>query len=202
MATQLQIINLAFAHLSEPTVLNLGGDPKPPNVVKALAQWEQALDVALSVAPWLCATESRTLERDATGGDWRYPHWFTLPGGTLKVWNVEGGHDFAWQAGVAVGSGQAVTRLIKAKFAGPIYADLIVRRPAEALTPLLADALAWELAGRLAGPIQSSETKGKWALDRAEIAYAKAAGSECSEIGGQEPVFGVSGLAAARARAG
>lgn len=202
MATQLTIINLAFAHLSEPVVENLGGDPKPPNVVKALAQWDQALDVALSVAPWLCATESRTLERDASGGDWRYPYYFTLPGGTLKVWNVEGGHDFAWQAGVVVGAGQAVTRLIKAKAAGPIYADVIMRRPAEALTPLLADALAWELAGRLAGPIQSSEAKGKWAGDKAEAAYLLAAGSECTEIGGQDPILGGGSLAAARASAG
>ncbi len=202
MATQLSIINLAFAHLAEPVVPNLGGDPKPPNVVKALAQWDAALDVALSVAPWLCATESRTLERDAEGGDWRYPYYFTLPTGALKVWNVEGGDDFAWQAGVVVGAGSAVARLIKAVHGGPLHVDLIMRRPAEGLTPLLVDALAWELASRLAGPIQSSEAKAKWAGDKAELAYAKAAGSEASEIGGQAPLFDGGSLAAARASAG
>lgn len=198
MATQLSIINLAFAHLAEPVVPDLGGDPKPPNVVKALAQWDQALDVALSVAPWLCATESRVLERDASGGDWRYPHYFTLPTGTLKVYNIENGHDFAWQAGTAVASGGAVTRLVKAVTAGPLYSDLIMRRPAEALTPLLADALAWELASRLAGPIQSSEAKGKWAEGKADAAYLKAVGSEATEIGGQAPTLDMGALEAAR----
>ena len=198
MATQLQTINLAFAHLSEPVVVDLGGDPKPPNVVKALAQWDQALDVALAKAPWLCALESRRLDPDASGADARYPYRFTLPGGALKVWTVEGGHGFAWQAATVVGAGNAVTRVIRAETSGPLVVELVMRRPVEALTPLLADALAWELASRLAGPIQSSEAKAKWAGDKAEVAYARAAGSEASEIGGQQPMLGNGGLTMAR----
>lgn len=201
MASKLSTINLAFAHLSEPVVVNLEGDPKPPNVVKALAQFDQALEVCLTRAGWLCALESRILDRDETGGDWRYPYWFSCPAGTLKVWAVDGGDTFAWQAGTKVDAG-AVTQTIRAAVSGPLRVDLLMARPVEALTPLLADALAWELAARLAGPIQSSETKAKWAKGNADDAYALAEGSEATEIGGQEPGQGMGPLTLARLQAG
>lgn len=201
MATQTSTFNLAFSHLSEPLVASLGGDPKPPNVVKALAQWDQAVDVCLATAPWLCALESPTLDRDEAAGDWRYPHRFTLPAGTLRVFNVEGGDHFAWQAGTVLDEAGAVRRIIRTSHAGPLYLDLVVRRPIEALTPLLADALAWELAARLAGPIQSSEAKSEWAFKQAEKAYQRAASAEATEIGGQEVLL-PSAMALARRAAG
>ncbi len=201
MATKLNIINLAFAHLGEPLVRELAGDPPLPNVVKALAQWDQALDTALAMAPWLCATESPRLDADVltpteAARDWRYRWRFTCPKGTIKVWNVEG--DFAWQAGTVVDAEGAVRRVIRANQAGPVLADLIVRRPVEALTPLLADALAWELASRLAGPIQSNDDKAQWAGRQAEKAYVLASSTEVTEIGGQEPTIPLGPLALAR----
>jgi hypothetical protein len=203
MATQLSIINLAFSHLAEPLVSTLEGDPRPPNVVKALAQWGQALETALCQAGWLCALESRRATPDVTApNDWRYSHRFTLPVGTLKVWNVEGGDTFAWQAGVNEAPGGAVTRVIRAAHSGPLLVDVIMMRRPEALTPLLADALAWELAARLAGPIQSSEAKAKWAADKAATAYERAASAEATEIGGQDPVVGLGAMGRARRAAG
>jgi hypothetical protein len=201
MATKLEIINLAFVHLSEPTVLTLDGDPRPPNVVKALAQFDQALEASLCRAGWLCALESVQIDPDDHPGDWRYRYRYTCPADTLKVWNVDGGDTFPWQAGTAV-SGTAVTRIIKAAVSGPLRVDLIVKRPPEALTPLLADAMGWELAARLAGPIQSSEAKAKWAAGNATEAFAMAAGAEATEIGGQEPGQGVGPMTAARMQAG
>lgn len=206
MATQLSIINLAFSHLTEPTVLTLDGDPRAPNVVKALAQWDQALDVALSRAPWLCALERRSIDPDLAPtqgwGDWKYPARYTLPTGTLKVWSVglcEGG---AWERGTAVDANGAAISVIRAGAVATLPVELCVRRKAEVLTPLLADALAWELAARLAGPIQSSEEKGRWAEGRAETAYALAASAEASEIGGQDPLIAMGGMQAARRWAG
>lgn len=201
MATKLEIINLAFVHLGEPTVLTLDGDPRPPNVVKALAQFNQALESALCRAGWLCALESVAMDPDDHPGDWRYRYRYTCPGGTLKVWNVDGGDTFPWQAGTAV-NGEAVTRIIKSSEGGQLRTDLIMKRPPEALTPLLADALGWELASRLAGPIQSSEAKAKWAKGNADDAYLLAAGAEATEIGGQEPGQGVGPMTAARLQAG
>ncbi|WP_312782009.1 hypothetical protein [Brevundimonas sp.] len=201
MATKLNIINLAFAHLGEPLVRDLAGDPPLPSVVKALAQWDQALETALAMAPWLCATISPRLDADLSSAaeaaqDWRYRWRFTCPAGTIKIWSVAG--DFAWQAGVVVGADGDVRRVIRADHPGPLMADLIVRRPVEALTPLLADALAWELASRLAGPIQSNEDKAQWAAKQAEKAYVLASSTEATEIGGQEPVIPMGPLAAAR----
>ena len=169
--------------------------------MKALAQWDQALDVALVREPWLCAMETRRLPIDTAPpggfGDARYTGRFTCPKETLKVWSVDDGHRFAWQAASRKDQNGAVTRIIRANHNGPLIADLIMRRDPEALTPLLADALAWELAARLAGPIPSSEEKGRWASDKAATAYQLAAGNEASEIGGQDPAVEY-GLTAAR----
>lgn len=202
MATQLSIINLAFAHLSEPVVQTLDGDPRPPNVVKALAQWDQALDVALSRAPWLCALERRSIDPDlapAQGwGDWKYPARYSLPTGALKVWSVGLCEGVAWERSTVVDGNGAVISVIRTGEVASLPVELCLRRKAEALTPLLADALAWELAARLAGPIQSSEEKGRWAEGKAETAYGLAASSEATEIGGQEPLIGMGGMQAAR----
>lgn len=197
MATQLSIINGAFAKLGEPVVRDLGGDPKPPNVVKALAAWDDALDVALSNDGWLCALEAYELTPMASGGDWKYPYYFGLPAGTLRVWSHLAGDAFAWEAGAVHETGGAVRKVIKAGEAGPLRVELIMRRPAEALTPLLADALAWELAARLAGPIQSNEKKAQWADGKAEAAYLRASSAEATQFGGQ-PVAHGSILAEAR----
>lgn len=201
MATKLSIINLAFSHLGEPMVRELAGDPPPPSVAKALGQWDQALETALAVAPWLCALESPRLDADLltpeeAAGDWRYRYRFTCPKGAVKVWAVQG--DFAWQAGAAVDRNGAATRVVRANHPGPILADLVMMRPPEALTPLLADALSWELASRLAGPIQSNEDKGRWARDQAATKYALAASGEASEIGNQEELIPPGPLALAR----
>lgn len=202
MATQLSIFNAAFTHLGEPIVAEFGDGPKPPNVVKALAMWDMALEAALCRAPWLCALESRSLPADPAplNGDWRYSAAFTCPGGTLKVWAVQNGHCFAWQAATAVDAENAVRQVIRANAEGPLNVDLIMRRRAEALSPLLADALALELASRLAGPIKSDLALGRKLKGDAMDAYAAAMGSEASQIGGQEPTIPF-GLTAARAQA-
>ena len=202
MATKQTVFNLAFAHLTEPTVTELGGDPPPPNVVKANAQWDQALDDALTREAWLCATETRrlTLMAAPTGGwqDWKYPYRFTLPTNVLKVWAVDGGDDFAWQRGVVIDDNGAVKPVIKAEVSSALNVALIVRRPVEALTPLLVTALSYLLASRLAGPIQSSEAKMKAMTDMADKAFALAEAAEASEYGGQETLFGRGQLNAAR----
>lgn len=206
MATKLSIYNLAFGHLSEPVVASLTEDPVDPNVAKANLQWQQTLESALSRAAWLCALESPTLPLDTPPpegwGDWRYPHRFTCPLGTLKVWNVVGFADDAWQKGVAVAPSGAATVVIKAAWPGPLQVDVVRLRPPEALTPLLADALGLLLASRLAGPIQQNEQKADRLLKAAEQAFLLAETAEATEISGQEPMIGTGPLAAARASAG
>lgn len=197
MATQLSIINGAFARLGEPVVTELGGDPKPPNVVKALAAWDDALDEALCKDGWLCALEARELAPRVGGGDWKYPFYFDLPGGALRVWSHLAGDAFAWEAGVIEEPGGATRKVIKAAEAGPLRVELVMRRRAEALTPLLAGALSWELAARLAGPIQANERKAEWAAGKATEAYLLAGSAEATQFGGQDVAHG-GVLAAAR----
>lgn len=202
MATKLSIYKLALGHLGESTSISLSDDPPSPNVARLNEQWDQALESALARAPWLCATESPILPEDvpppAGWGDWRYPHRFSCPGGTLKVWNVEGIEGDAWQKGVALDENGAPTVVIKAVWNGPLHVDLIMKRPPEALTPLLVDALAMSLASRAAGPIQQSEEKARAWEKKANDAFLLAEASEASEIGGQATTFGMGGLAAAR----
>lgn len=205
MATKLSLYNLAFAHLTEPSVTELGGDPPSPNVVKANAQWDQLLEDALTRAAWLCCQETRRLALMAppVGGwqDWKYPHRFQLPNTVLKVWAVEDGDTFRWARGVEIDGNGAVKKVIKAEVGTALNVTLLVRRPVEALTPLLVLAMSYDLASRLAGPIQSSEAKMKAFADKANEAYLMAEGTEASEEGGQDPMIGESSLNRARASA-
>ena len=202
MATKLSIYKLALGHLGESTAISLSDDPPSPNVNRANEQWDQALESALTRAPWLCATESPTLTLDAPppGGwdNWRYAHRFSCPTGTLKVWNVKLPEGVPWQKAVVVDANGAARTVIWASFNGPLQVDLIMKRPPEALTPLLVDALAKDLASRLAGPIQQSEDKARSWEKKANDAYLLAEASEASEFGGQDPLFGMGGLTAAR----
>lgn len=207
MSSKMDIYNLAFGHLGEAIVTTLTDDPVAPNVAKANAMWNAALETALVKAPWLCALEALVLPLDAPPaegwGDWKYPHRFTCPAGTLKVWTVDGcDHDARWQRGAAVDQHGAATVIIKAGWAGPLFAEVIVKRPPEALSPLLVDALGMLLASRLGGPIkQDQNVTDKW-LNRANDAFLLAEASEASEVGGQDPTLGHGDLYYARRSAG
>lgn len=204
MGTKLALINLAFAHLTEPTVLDLSGDPPSPNVQKALAQYDAALDDVLTLAPWLCALEAISLPvmtAPAGGwGDWRLPYRHALPREALRLWHVEEGEYFGWQRGVMIGAGGAKTDVIKSSRDAPLNVELIVRRPADALTPLLFTAVSYELAARLAGPIQSDANKARAMRDQAQAMVTRAEGVETSEIGPQGDMLGQAGGPLAEAR--
>lgn len=207
MSSRLDIYNLAFGHLGEALVTTLTEDPVAPNVAKANAQWNAALETALCKAPWLCALEAPLLPLDVPPpqgwGDWKYPHRFTCPTGTLKVWTIDDCDESAkWQRGAAVDEHGAATVIIKADWKGPLRAEVVVKRPPEALTPLLVDALGMLLAARLAGPIKQDASLGDRWLKRADEAFLLAEASEAGEIGGQDPTFGMGGLSAARLSAG
>lgn len=202
MATKLNVYNLAFAHLSEPVVATLTDDPVTPNVAKANALWDATLDAALSRAPWLCVLEGHTLAADVAPPEgWtdpRYGYRFTCPLGTLRIWTVDLPRDVAWQKGSAVDANGAARVILKAEDAGPLDVEIGRRRPVEALPALLVDALALDLASRLAGPIQQNEQKAQALLKRANEAWLIAEGSEANEIGGQEPMIGEGALYQAR----
>lgn len=206
MATKLSIYNLAFAHLGEPLVTTLTDDPVAPNVAKANAQWDQALETSQTRAPWLCCLErpSLTLDVEPAEGwnDWRYDYRFTCPAGTLKLWTVNGVcDDEAWQRGAAVDGSGAARVIVWSVTDGPLQVEISRKRPPEALSPLLVDALGLLLAARLAGPILKSDGRAAQLEKKADDAFVLAEGSEAGEIGGQAPVIGQGALSRARASA-
>lgn len=203
MGTRLELINLAFAHLGESIVTTLEDDPPSPNVSKALAQLPQALDDVLSMRAWLCALETPLIAADTAPiggwGDWKYAHRFTLPAATLRVWLVDEVADGdAWTRGVAIDDAGAVRHVVRATWAGPLKARVILRRPIEALTPLLFTGLSYLLASRLAGPIQSNADRGTGLKRDAMDMIERAEGLEASEQGGDDDWFGEGSLYAAR----
>lgn len=202
MASKLNIYNLAFAHLGEATVDSLTDDPVSPNVAKANAQWDMARQSALVRAPWLCGLVSQTLTPDVEPvGGWNDPKYacrYTLPKGTLKVWSVDACDDDAWQRGVEVDANGAVRMVIKCNLSTSIDVELQMDRPPEALTPLLVDGLAKDLAARLAGPILKSEQRAAQLQKTANEAFLLAEASEAGEVSGQAPVIGMGALARAR----
>lgn len=203
MATQLNVYNLAFGHLGEAVYSALTDDPLPPNIAKANAQWAQCLDSALARSPWLCCLESRSLPEDTppTEAGWGNPHYarrYTLPAGCLRVWSVDGLDEDAWQMGKVLDAQGAVRSVIWSNRAGPLVVQLVMRRPIEACSPLLVDAIALSLAARLAGPIQQNEQKAQRLAQAAEDAFNRADFAEASEIGGQAPILGSGALTAAR----
>lgn len=211
MASQLQIYNLAFAHLAEPQLDTLTTDPPSANLRKANAQWPQALDVACATAPWARCTERLTVNRAPTpdedaangvAGDWAYGYVFRLPVETLRVFYVDDCDGaFAWEESRVI-TGPFVGRpVIRANTPGPIRVAITRRTIPELLSPLLCDALGYELASRLAGPIQSDDKKADYLREKAAKAYLKAMGSEATSFGGQDPLLGAP-MAEARLRAG
>lgn len=206
--SQLSVVNLAFAHLGEPVVDAITGDPKPANVVKALAAWPQALDVACSKAPWLCCLERATIARTPTpdedevngvAGDWAFDYVFKLPVETLRIWYVDDcEQSFAWERSRVIQGAFVGRPVIRATTEGPIKAAYTRRTIPELLSPLLIEALGLELAARLAGPIQSDAVKARDLRKQAAEAYGLAMGAEAGEFGGGDTLLGIGPSARAR----
>ncbi|WP_332772937.1 hypothetical protein [Phenylobacterium sp.] len=201
MPSQLQLFNTAFAHLGESTVPQITGDPKPANVVKAFAAWPLALDTGLARHPWLCGLQRMTIARSASAdGDWQYDYVYELPVDTLRIWTVKEGNTFAWERSTVVTGAFVGRPVIRSSYAGPLKVAIVRRTIPELLTPLLADAIGYELASRLAGPIQSDAKLAAQLKDKADTAYALAQGSEAGEHGGDDIVI-TSPMADARSSA-
>lgn len=201
MATKLDIVKLALAHLGEEGPSSLSDDPPAPKVRKVLVQYDQALAAALSRHPWLCALEREIISREeGARGDWKHAYVYLLPAGALRIFDVKDGDDFAWERGTYVEPEGAVRMCIRTSRADALRVAFTRVVPPEAMTPLLADAFALELAARSAGPVDGDHPKARELMNRALEAYAAAVGSEANETGGDDPVL-YSQYAAVRASA-
>lgn len=187
MATELSIINEAAAALGEELLSSLGGE-KPSRLERVTrALLPSVRDKMLRLHPWLCAERRLELTRHpmSARADWSFSHLFLLPEGVLRVWSVKGAD--RWQVGTwdeADGDGVVLAErpCIFADAAGPLRARVVRRVGWGALDPLLATAMAEELAARAAGPMQADKALAKSLKQDAREALALAVTAETSEF--------------------
>lgn len=192
------VINTALAHLGEPTFDDIEQAPAPSNLAKALAHVDLARDWALSRHPWLCALVHASIDPAARAGNWKYPYVFELPATAIRLWEVANACKFMKGSEDVAGAMKVV---IWADTAGPLDVAYVDRLAWEAYSADLINVMAYELAGRLAGPIQGDLALGREMHGKAVEMLALAEGSEGGEEGGQDPIF-PSGFAALRRSAG
>lgn len=197
-----QLINTALAHLGEPGFDDIDADPQPEKLFKTLAQLDGAAGVkaaALERHPWFCALAYAELEPAERAGNWRWPYVFDLPGDFAKLWMVDG-PELPYERGVDIVSG-ATKAVIRAQTTGPLQVAYTFDAPYEALSAMLLKAMSFDLAARVAGPVQEDRRKGRDLTKEAEVAYAQAASSEAADFGGEDPLM-TSTFAQLRASAG
>lgn len=197
-----QLINTALAHLGEPGFDDIDADPQPEKLFKTLAQLDGSAGVkakALERHPWFCALAYAELDPAARAGNWRWSHVFDLPNDFAKLWLVQG-TDLEYERGTDIVS-SVPKAVIRAKTAGPLKVAYAFDAPYEALTAMLLNAMSFDLAARVAGPLQEDRRKGRDLEAKAEAAYAQAATNEAADFGGEDPLF-TSTFADLRASAG
>lgn len=188
MPSELSLYNDALAHLGEDTVLDdAAADPAPRALRVFKALLPSLRDAMLRKHPWLCAESRSTVTRQPLVGnaDWKFLNAFLLPPETLRLWTAD--TNLTYQVGPLTlrdGSG-VVTSRRKALFCdhiGPLKIVTIDRIDYEHMDPCLADAMAYELASRAAGPLQADKALKKALKDDAREAMAYAVTVETSEF--------------------
>lgn len=188
MADELSIMNAALAHLGEERQLDdpaAAPAPREQRVLQALLPMVR--DAMLRKHPWLCAEARLTVTRQPldADADWAFANLFLLPVDMLRLWHVES--DYPWQVGSHAIRNEdgAVTSRRTALFsgaAGPLSLRIVERVAYEHLDACLADAMAYELAARAAGPLQADKALAKQLNADAREALAMAVTIETSEF--------------------
>ena len=195
MASELDLYNLALAHLGEEELLE-DADADPPSkalrVAQALAP--AMIDAALRKHAWQCATRRYTLPQleipPAT--DWRYPAAFAVPDGLIRVLSVATGR--RWERGSVdvrdtAGALTARRDVLFASGSVALPAVLVVRPAFEAIDAALFDYLGLELAARMAGPMQADKSLAQLKRQEAATAWSDAISAEISEFGNEPAPF-------------
>lgn len=193
MASELEIWNAALALLGEEVFLSdPDADPAPRQQRVAKALLPPVRDTLLRLHPWLCAERRMTLTPLAAGaGDWRYASAFILPVEALRVWSVESCQPYQVGPHVEYKTDGTVKSRRQAVFSDetqPLKVRLIERVAYQHLDPLLADAMAHELAARMAGPLQADKAMQRRLKEDAAAALARAVTAETSEFADDPPL--------------
>jgi hypothetical protein len=189
------IINAALSHLGEPGYADIDESPPPPKLAKALAQIDLAQAWVLRRHPWLSCMEYLTLNPSGRTGNFKFSKVYDLPESVIRIWAIHDGGKCA--KGTQTVSG-AEKQVIFSDAAGPIYVEAVVRRPWEAHDPDLQNVISYELAARLAGPIQDNAELAARLRREAATMMGLAEGAESGEWGG-DALLVESGFAGLRA---
>lgn len=201
MGAKLELVNAALAHLGEPGFTSLDVDPPPPKLAKALAQLDGAVGVyrvGLARHPWLCALTYKELPAASRAGTWKHATVYDLPSDLVKVWEIDG--DLPYEVGVETVEGQE-KKVLRTNATGALKIAYTAEKPHEAMTPEVLAFMAYELAARLAGPIQSNARLGLELAKKAEVKLREAQDGEVGQHW-QDDEVAPSGFAALRALAG
>lgn len=188
MGAKLNLINAALAHLGEPGFASLDLDPLPPKLTKVLAQLDGPAGVyewVLARHPWLCALEYETLPAANRGGNWMFATVFDLPQGFVKLWTVEGCGPY--EIGTATVGGQE-RKVLRTDSGGPVNIGYTKAKAHEAMSADVLAAMAFELAGRCAGPVAANAKLGLELRKEAGIKLREAMDGEAGQHGGSDPV--------------
>lgn len=181
-----KVINAALAHLGEPGYDDIEAAPAPPKLAKALAQIEFVQDWVLRRHPWVCTLVYASLARADRPGNWKYPNMFELPASAVRVWEVASGGKWV-KGSETVGGAEKI--VIWAETAGPLDLSYVDRKTWESYDADVTNVMAYELAARLAGPIQDNAMLSAHLHKAALELLALAQGAEGGEEGGQDVIF-------------
>lgn len=188
MATELSIINTALAHLGEERQLtDLTQDPAPREQRVAQALLPQATDALLRKHPWLCAERRLSVTRVplADPADWKFANVFLLPPTTLRLWLADTMEPYQMGPYVEMNSDMTEKSRRKALFcnsAGPLNITIIDQIGYEFFDASLSNALSFDLAALMAGPLQADKALAKSLKGDAEDACIDAMTIQTSEL--------------------
>jgi hypothetical protein len=187
MPSDLSILNDALTQLKQPTVADVVGESLTIVASRVLAILPAARQAVLERHGWLCALAYTTLVADAALSNWKYDAGYNLPGDALRVWMVDGDPcNTKWEAGTVA----PARKVIWANGTGDLDIAYVRDLPSAAMSPNLADAIAWELAARCCGGV-TGDSQLAVAIERAAgNRLAWAVGVDGTQEGGQDTLVG------------
>ncbi len=156
MASNVTVVNRALAFLGEQAITLFTDNSKAARL--ANAHYNDIRDTFLREHPWNFAQKRVSLAANATGPDWGFSNYFTVPSDLLRMLEANGETDgFHWKIETA-GTG----RLIATSLAAPLEILYIARIEAEDyMDPAFRTALSARIAMEWAENISGDANKTK-----------------------------------------
>lgn len=157
MASPVDVVNLALAHLGErPTVVSIDPPEGSAEAEYSAIFYPIARDAILEAVPWTFATRRATLAAYAVTPPSPWAYAFSLPNGIIRAHRVLMPGETDDNAGQPFVIEAVTSSNVGVLFTGVDAPDLVYTARVEDLTrwtPLAVNALSYLLASYLAGPV-------------------------------------------------